>query len=291
MMRMMAAAAALSLMAAGAAAAQDFEAPGAWSGQDFAAPAQDFAAPGAPVGQDFAAPGAPAAQEFSLYRGSEASLAYGRIRDLPDDGTADAFEIDTRHTLWIAPFLGAQIDIAGARSASSTLVTAGLHLHVLAEGGNRFGVFYIPTWERGEDARLDMYGVEAFVAALPALDIEARLGRFDGDDIDVEGPFVGAAGYFALDPQLAVTAAFEHSRLEFGPTDVNTTDVLIGADYFLPGFPLRISGGVGALRASGDIDSTTDFRVELGATYLLFGEPATTARTRTFGRQNVLGLF
>jgi hypothetical protein len=238
------------------------------------------------------AAGAAAAQDFTLYRGSEASLAYRQVRDLPDEGKVDAFALDTRHTLWIAPFLGAQVDLAAARvDGDATLLTAGLHLHVLAESGNRFGVFYFPTWERGEDARLDMYGVEAFVQAAPALTVEARVGRFDGSDVDIEGPFFGAAGYFALDPQIAVTASFEHSRLEFGPVDVNTTDALVGADYFLPGMPVRLSGGIGALRYSGDIDSGTDLRLEFGATYLLFGEPATTARTRTFGRQKFLGLF
>jgi hypothetical protein len=290
MTRTTAAAAAFSLLAAGAAAAQDFS-----TADPMADPIADpVAAPMAdPVAaQGFATPGAPAAQDFSLYRGSEASLAYRQVRDFPDSDRIDAFVLDTRHTIWIAPFLGSQVDLAAAWvDGGPTLGTAGLHVHILAEGGNRFGIFYLPTWESDDSGRLDMYGVEGMFQATPDLTVEARLGRFDGDDVAVEGPFIGAAGYFALNPQIAITASLEYSSLEFGATDVDTTDALIGVEYYLPGAPLRLSGGVGGLWYSGDIDSGSDLRLEFGATYLLFGEPAATGRTRTFGRQKVLGLF
>jgi hypothetical protein len=230
------------------------------------------------------------AQDFSLYRGSEARLAFGQIRDLPDLDSLDALTLDTRHRLWIAPFLGAQIDLGAARvDRSENVYSAGLHLHAMPEGGNRYGVFYLPLWDDRFDDRVDNYGAEAMISALPALTVEARVGRFSGDAL--QGPYVGSVGYYALSPQLTLLGGVEHTRLDFFGGDVRSTDASVGAEYDLPGTGVRLRGATGFTRYAGDVDSTTVFRASFGATLVAIGEPGATARTRTFGRQSLLGLF
>lgn len=237
-------------------------------------------------------PAAAAAQGFSLYQGSEASFAYGHARDVLGAGdNVDTVRLDTRHTLWLAPFLGSQIDLGASRvDWAETYVNLGLHLHVLGEGGNRFGAFYQPAWFDGLDERVDSYGVEAMLAATPQLTIEARGGRFDSDD--TEGPFVGANGFWRFSDEIVLTAGFQYVGLEAGPADIDVSDVLFGAEYHVPASNLRFSGGLGAVRYAGDIDTTTDFQIQFGATLFAFGADGSGAsRTRSFGRQTVPGLY
>lgn len=241
------------------------------------------AIPGMAAAQDFA--GGP--RDFQLYRGSEFSLDYGQVRD----GTsivADGLTADTRHLFQIAPFLGAQVE-AGLRwiDLDDWAFELGGHLYAIAEDGSRFGVFYLPTFFEDDalfdDDRADNYGIEGMFSPLPPLTIEARLGRFDGA---YEGGYGGIAGYYALSPELAVTGSIEHNRLDFG-FDLNTTDVLVGAEYYIPTANARVFGGVGFIAEDFEGDNQTDLRLQLGVTLFAFGDAATTARMRSFDRQRV----
>ncbi len=230
---------------------------------------------------------------FSLYRGSEASLTYGQVRD-GSSPASDEIALDTRSTFWLAPFLGTQVD-AGLRfpDLDEAALGLGLHLHLMADGGSRFGAFYLPTFvddDAFSDDRYDNYGIEGLFEAMPGLMVEARLGRFDGA---VKGPYFGAAGYFALSPEIMLTADFQHTRADRtlgSGDDVNFTDMVFGAEYYMPGSDIRFSGGLGLLAQSGDVDET-DLRFEFGATLFAFGAPATTARSRSFDRQRLPGVF
>lgn len=230
---------------------------------------------------------------FSLYRGSEARLSYGQVRD-GSSPASDEIALDTSSTFWLAPFLGAQVD-AGLRwlDLDEAGLGLGVHLHLMADDGSRFGAYYLPTFvdedDFGDD-RFDNYGIEGMFEAMPGLSIEARLGRFDGA---VEAPYLGASGYYALSPEIMLTADFQHTRADrtlAGRDDVNFTDMLVGAEYYMPGSDIRLSGGIGLLAQSGDVDET-DLRIEFGATLFAFGAPATTARSRSFGQQRLPGVF
>lgn len=246
--------------------------------------------PGSVAAQGF---GTSPRDDFSLYRGSEASLSYGQVRD-GSSPASDEIALDTRSTFWLAPFLGSQVD-AGLRwlDLDEAALGIGVHLHLMTDRGSRFGAYYLPSFvdedDFGDD-RFDNYGIEGMFEAMPGLTVEARLGRFDGA---VEAPYFGAAGYFALSREIMLTADFQHTRADRtlgSRADVNYTDVLFGAEYYMPGSDIRLSGGLGLLAQSGDVDET-DLRFEFGATLFAFGAPATTARTRSFDQQRLPGVF
>jgi hypothetical protein len=247
----------------------------------------------APTG-GFGAPGpgaAPAGRPaFSLYRGSEGTLALSYLRSTPGGGSFTTLSVDTRHSLWLAPFLGSQIDLGLASlDGDQTAITAGLHLHLMPETGERFGIFWLPAWDGGLDDRLDNYGIEGIFGAIEGLTVEARIGRFSGDDL--RGPYFGARGFYALDGATALTADFQHTRLTAAGTDVNATSAMVGGEYYMPGTALRLEGAVGLVRFGGDVASETDLRFEVGATLFAFGEQPGPARMRTFGRQALFGTF
>jgi hypothetical protein len=268
----------------GAAFAQDWGGFGTGVGADAALPMpaqSDIYAPGvsaqpAPVAQ------APGRGEFSLFRGSEITARYGQVRD-GRSVAADAATVDTRHTLWLAPFLGSQIDLGLSWfDLEDVRIDAGFHLHALSTDGSRYGFFYVPNWDGGFEDRFDNYGLEGMFQALPDLTVEARVGRLADTQLG-SGSYFGTQGFYALSPDVAVTANFQHTRL-----DTNITDLVLGAEYYLPNSDLRVSGGVGALRSGGD---GTDLRIEFGATMFLFGEQSSANRARTFSRQTLPGLF
>jgi hypothetical protein len=165
-----------------------------------------------------------------------------------------------------------------------------VHVHVLAEGGALRVLLPAHLGDSGFSERLDNYGVEGIFEAIPSLTIEARLGRFDGDGL--KGPYFGANGFYALDPQIAVTAGFQHSRLDLGGADVDTTDALIGVEYYLPGAPT--CGSRAASAACGipaTSTATATFKPRVRGDLPALRPAGAVARTRTFGRQKVLGLF
>ncbi len=138
-----------------------------------------------------------------------------------EDGAGIGAFVSGNADVAITEFHGIQFDLALEDTSSGTLGTAGVHLYMTPDTGQKYGVFAHLGDMDGRSATYGIVGTEGLFALGNAAAVEVRAGAGVASHSSLDFLFVEADVYADLSPDLTAHAGVTLS--EFDEIDLNAT--------------------------------------------------------------------